>query len=131
MVDDDVLAELTEIYLEAAQKDVGTLERHISSVLEKTDPWDTTCREMRRVVHNVKGQGSSFGYPLMTEIGESLSHLLKAIEQPHEPQIKLVEAHVTALRFVMDQDIKGPGDEECRTLVKRLQELVRKLTPDQ
>ena len=129
MVDDDVLGELTEIYLEAARKDVSELESYISSVFEDRNLWENACLEMRKVTHNVKGQGTSFGYPLMTQIGESLSRLLKAIHQPQDPQLKLVEAHVTALRLVMDQNIQGQGGDQGTLLVSRLEDLVRKLAP--
>lgn len=129
-IDDDVLSELADVYSEAARKDVSELEAQITAILEDRSFWETACKELRRIVHNVKGQGSSFGYPLMTEIGDSLSLLLKMIEELHEPQLKLIEAHVTAMRLVIEQGIKGNGGEQGRLLVSRLRELVEKLTPN-
>lgn len=122
--EEDVLGELTDIYLEAALNDVATLENNLSRAQSNLDLWEDACLELRRTVHNIKGQGTSFGYPLMTRVGESLSHLLKTIDIPSEPQLRLVEAHITALRLVMDQDIKGTGGEQGEALSSRLEDLV-------
>ena len=125
--EDDVLGELTDIYLEAALNDVASLESCLSRAQSDSKQWEDACLEMRRTVHNIKGQGTSFGYPLMTKIGESLSHLLKTIETPSDPQLRLIEAHITALRLVMDQNIKGSGGEQGEALVTRLEDLVMRL----
>ena len=125
--EDDVLGELTEIYLEAALNDVASLENNLSRAQSDPELWEDARLELRRTVHNIKGQGTSFGYPLMTRVGESLSHLLKTIDTPSEPQLRLVEAHITALRLVMDQDIKGNGGEQGEALASRLEDLVVRL----
>ena len=124
---DDALAELTEIYLEAARKDVGDLEALVARALDHPDQWTDVGAEMRRIVHNVKGQGSSFGYPLMTKIGESLSHLLKLVKKPEDPVLKLVEAHISALRLVLDQDIRDEAGAHGQALLRRFRDMVEQL----
>jgi len=120
--------ELTALYLENAFKDVSELEQLQTDVASDPGRWDDCRERMRNIVHNIKGQGSSFGYPLMTRVGESCSKLLKAIEQPEAATLKLFAAHVQTLRTVLDKDIKGNGGELGETLAGRLEALVAKLT---
>ena len=125
---DDAMAELTEIYLEAAHKDVADLEALIGRALSDIGSWEDTSAEIRRITHNVKGQGSSFGYPLMTKIGESLSRLMKSIGDPEKPVLKLVEAHVSALKLVLEQNIRDEAGEHGEALLERFRHMVDRLT---
>ena len=125
---DDALAELTEIYLEAARKDVADLESLIDRAFRDPASWSETSVEIRRITHNVKGQGTSFGYPLMTKIGESLSRLMKAIESPEEPLLKLVEAHISALRLVLEHNIRDEAGERGAALLQRFDVMVEQVT---
>lgn len=124
---DDPMAELKKMYLEGAQADIENLETAIKDALAGTGSWEDQCKTMREITHNVKGQGTSFGYPLMTDIGESLSKLLKSIEDPETPVLKLVAAHIQSLRAVLDKNIEGSGGELGAALIGRLQGLVQKL----
>ena len=124
VVPDDALVELKQVYLAAAEDDVRTLEREIGKTLADHSLWPKACEEMRRVTHNVKGQGTSFGFPLMTAVGNSLSTLLKAIKVPDEPALRLIEAHVSALHLVLSQRIEGSGGSEGAELTRRLEALV-------
>ena len=121
---DDPMAELRQVYLEAVQQDVADLEALIEKALADSAGWSETCLEMRRITHNVKGQGSSFGYPLMTAVGNSLSVLLKKTETPEAGVLKLANAHIASLRLVLTQDIQGSGGAQGAELTKRLTALV-------
>ena len=121
---DDPMAELRQVYLEAVRQDVADLEDLIGKALAESADWAEVCFEMRRITHNVKGQGSSFGYPLMTAVGDSLSVLLKKTDSPDASAFKLAEAHVASLRLVLNQDIQGSGGTQGAELTKRLTALV-------
>jgi len=123
-VADEALEGLREMYLEGAGKDIAGLEEHLSRVQKDGEAWSDACKLMREITHNVKGQGTSFGYPLMTEVGTSLSRLLKLIEAPEEKDVKLVAAHISALRIVLDKDIQGSGGQLGEDLVRKLADLV-------
>ena len=69
MVRRDPVEPLKGLYLEAANKDVSNLERLILDVTEDPAHWAAARRDMRRVTHDVMGQGAAFGYPLMTRVG--------------------------------------------------------------
>ncbi len=124
---DDPMAELKKMYLEGAQSDVSNLETAIDTAMSDSSTWDMQCKTMREITHNVKGQGTSFGYPLMTDVGDSLSKLLKSIDDPQPPTLKLVAAHIQSLRTVLDKNIEGSGGDLGTALIARLRGLVEKM----
>lgn len=123
----DASDELLTLYLENAFKDIAELERLSAAIAADLATWPDNRLPMREITHNVKGQGTSFGYPLITRVGESLSRLLKSVSDPDEAAIKLLTAHVSTLRTVLDQDIKGDGGDLGDSLACHLEALVNKL----
>lgn len=77
------------------------------------------------VMHNLKGQGSSFGYDLLTRIGGSLcDYIRNAPDGADARQVKIIAAHFAALDFVIDKNLKGPGGEAGDRLMAKLNELI-------
>jgi hypothetical protein len=99
----DPVEPLKGLYLEAAHKDVSNLERLIHDVIEDPAHWVAARRDMRRVTHDVMGQGAAFGYPLMTRVGQSLSHLLKVREDLDDAVLELAHNHISALRSALER----------------------------
>jgi len=103
MVRRDPVEPLKGLYLEAANKDVSNLERLVHRVMEDPAHWVAARRDMRRVTHDVMGQGAAFGYPLMTRVGQSLSHLLKICESLDDAVLELARDHISALRSALER----------------------------
>ena len=122
----DPADELRDLYFENALKDVADLRAHVDQVKADLGAWDDAAQGMREIAHNVKGQGSSFGYPLMTRVGDSFHRLVKTLETVDEGKLKLIEAHVTTMQTVLDKDIRGSGGDVGTALSERLEGLVDK-----
>lgn len=116
--------ELVASYLEVARKDVDDLEALAAQLREDRAAWPTIRQAMYQIVHNVKGQGTSFGYPLMTRVGESLLRLVKASDGSIAPDLRLLEAHIAALRTILQHDIRGHGGASGEALAEKLESLV-------
>jgi hypothetical protein len=74
-------------------------------------------------MHNIKGQGASFGYPLVTRIGQSLCRLVAPGRALDEAGLKLAQAHLDALKLVLEKQIAGKGGEVGDKLAARLESL--------
>jgi multidrug efflux pump subunit AcrA (membrane-fusion protein) len=74
-------------------------------------------------MHNIKGQGSSFGYPLVTRLGQSLCRLIAPGRALDDAGLKIAQAHLDALKLVLDQKIAGKGGEVGDKLAARLESL--------
>jgi hypothetical protein len=74
-------------------------------------------------MHNIKGQGSSFGYPLVTRLGQSLCRLIAPGRALDDAGLTIAQAHLDALKLVLDQKIAGKGGEVGEKLAARLESL--------
>lgn len=83
------------------------------------------ARDIHGVAHNIKGQGTSFGYPLMTRLGQSLCQLTRRKAAFSDADLDLIGAHVEAMRLVLAKEIRGDGGELGDRLGTRLEEKVR------
>lgn len=96
----------------------------------RRDPSPENLDKLFRLVHNMRGQGATFGFPLITEIGRNFCRYVR--EKPSEKPVlpALVDQHLKALQVVHSQSIKGGGDDISRQVVKALGAVVeRELAP--
>lgn len=129
----ELLEELRIAYLESVRGDLEALDSLTEDLLQDRRPWRESLERLRRVVHNIKGQGASFGYPLMTELGESLHQLLRDAPGAERPAAvseakEVIQLHVLCLRRVIEGDLKGEPDAKGQSLVERLTALSRRVT---
>jgi chemotaxis protein histidine kinase CheA len=100
------------------------------AVLLKTARQDAAARTaavkgLYGIAHNVKGQGSSFGFPLVTRIAHSLCNLVRQDRAFSDADLGVMQAHLDALRLILVKDIKGEGGEVGAKLAARLENMVK------
>ncbi|WP_282604889.1 Hpt domain-containing protein [Pelagibius sp. Alg239-R121] len=119
--------ELQAMFIEGALEGIAVLERKYAAACAGDLAWPEVILEMRGIAHDIKGQGGSFGYPLITEVGDSLSTLLKHERMQSEAGLKLLAAHITALATILDKAIQGDGGNLGGSYTQRLSALVGEL----
>lgn len=77
--------------------------------------------EIFDLAHNIKGQGLSFGYPLMTRIGESLCGFLRKKRAMDDATFRLIEAHIQAMQVVLRERIQDEKEPLAMQTVFALQ----------
>jgi hypothetical protein len=80
-------------------------------------------RQLFEAAHDVKGQGASFGYPLLSRIGQSLCRIgHSAAHDSFSPEaLKVVAAHVEAMKVILDKRIRGDGGTLGARLAEKLE----------
>ena len=78
-----------------------------------------------RIAHDMKGQGGTFGFPILTEIGESLCRVTAAREDASEGEFAVIRAHADTARRVIAERVEGDGGEIGQRLLADLQALIR------
>lgn len=72
----------------------------------------------------MKGQGGTFGYPLITSFADSLSNFTSIKTDIDDKMVELVKSHVDAMRAVIKGRVKGEGGEIGQQLRKSLQKAI-------
>jgi len=84
-------------------------------------------RNINHIAHELRGQGGIFDYPLITAFGKTLYEATSdATVEVTENRLKLMEAHIDALRLVFGKQIKGNGGEVGMALMKDIERAVQK-----
>jgi len=121
------LAEMHDDYTIWVDQDLRSLKRSLAAA--RSDP--AQCRQhleaLYRTIHDMKGQGQTFGYPLVTEIGESLCRFLDKVDGVGDIEFAVIESHVGALSAVIVNRVEGDGGDIGRQVTLGLRAAVDKL----
>jgi len=83
VVDTDTDEQLVQYYLDWTEDAIQELAGHIDKARSAPEP--DVLQAIYEISHNIKGMGTSFGFPLMTEAGRSLCGYLRARGQGARP----------------------------------------------
>ncbi|KLN60732.1 hypothetical protein WH96_09570 [Kiloniella spongiae] len=123
-------AELIELYRASVEDDFSTLAGILEEIKNNPDGAFEAMDQARSIIHNMKGQGASFGFPLITRVSDSFYELLKhQVEQGslHVSTSQLYEAHLKALRSIITNEISGDGPEIFQEVAVSLKEKVAQI----
>ncbi|MDP6788593.1 MAG: phosphorelay protein [Rhodospirillales bacterium] len=106
---ESVIADLGDDYLKWVEADLEKLQTAMANLKAAQGNNSGEVAEIFQIAHDIKGQGGSFDYQLMTEIG-------------------VIEVHVDALRLVIAEKMKGDGGKAGDSLYKGLEMVVAKVS---
>lgn len=78
------------------------------------------------IAHDMKGQGGTFGYPLITNFSDSLYGFSNNRKEVSDNMVELVKSHVDAMRAVIKGRVSGDGGEIGKGLVDSLNDAIEK-----
>ena len=82
------------------------------------------------IAHDMKGQGGTFGYPLITNFGDSLYKCTHKSEEASDNLVELIKAHVDGMKAVISGRVSGDGGEIGQELLVSLDQAVQKSSTD-
>lgn len=119
------VAALAENFVAWIGEDIAKAREALEHARESAGDNREDIRAIFEVVHNVKGQGGSFGYNLLTRIGGSLCDYIRdAKSSADEQQLKVISAHFAAMEFVLEKKIQGDGGDIGKQLLGKIAQLV-------
>ena len=119
-----VVANLAGAYIESARRDIETLDEAYARAVADQAERGARIKRIAELAHDIKGQGGSFGYPLMSAIGESLGDCCRATDRCDETRLEVIKVHVDAMKTVIDNRLEGDGDARGAELVGLLRDAV-------
>jgi CheY-like chemotaxis protein len=114
------IAGLKKQYLSWAQADLKSLYRALDAARQHLGDAETHVKSMGQTAHSMRGQGGTFGYPLITQIGNSLCELTENVDEFGPPELEALELHVQAIHTVIEGHIEGDGGEAERVMLAGL-----------
>ena len=121
-----VITDLTDNYLEWVEDDLKKIRVAYDRLVNNEGPQREALDAMFRIAHDIKGQGGSFGYDLVTVIGNQLCHFLENREAITPAGIEAVGLHIEAIKVVIGQRMTGDGGKAGEMLLSGLTKVLEK-----
>lgn len=119
-----VVERLAAEYPAHALGDIRTLNRLADRMVAEDDAHAAHYNEIFRIAHDIRGQGTLFGYPLITRCTDSLCLALRRLKPDDGAVIDLVRTHAAALRAILRRGPDNARDPSALFVAAGLELLV-------
>ena len=118
-----VLDDLAKDYVVWVQQDMENLENaYLQACDASGDDRDKIIREtLFRIVHDMKGQGATFGYDLITDIGNHLCRYIERQEKFEASEMDAIKVHIDALKQIIEQKLIADGGQTGQALKAKVE----------
>ncbi|MSO94026.1 MAG: hypothetical protein EXQ86_11590 [Rhodospirillales bacterium] len=82
------------------------------------------------MAHEIRGQGGTFGFPLISIVGDSLCKFLDRRQELTVLDLDIVRIHIFAMKAVFRQGLKGDRGEIGREVASLFRALRERVGPD-
>lgn len=123
------ITDMAEDYLGWVKDDLAKLQGAYDKAINEPAKAGEAKDEMYGFAHDIKGQGGSFGFPLMTAVGNHLCKFMEGVDgNLNAAQLEVVKVHIDTLQVIILQRMEGDGGKAGTHLLKGLDAVVAKVT---
>ncbi|MBZ0324622.1 MAG: hypothetical protein K8F57_00335 [Alphaproteobacteria bacterium] len=115
-----------EAFPEVLLGEVRRMSEDLESCLRDPAAQGDSLESLRTAAFNLKGQGGSVGFAIVSRIGDTLYRLLVARDRLGARDAEIVRAHIEALRAIAVNRCEGEGGEVGREITDALDLLTAK-----
>jgi chemotaxis protein histidine kinase CheA len=83
-----------------------------------------TLGDLYRAAHDLKGQATTFDFPLVSRVGSSLCKLTDDTSDGLPLPLALIDAHIDAIKVIVRDNLKDPSDQMATVLAAELERQV-------
>lgn len=112
--------DLMDGYQGWAVDDLQTLWQAFRETEAASERTAEDVRRMYAIAHEIRGQGGTFGFSLITVLGDSLCKFLDRRPSLDATDLDVVRIHIMAMKAVFRQGLKGDGGQLAAELPKLL-----------
>ena len=121
---EQAIKDMADEYLEWVNVDISNLEASYTKAVKGEAAKD----EIYDNAHELKGQGGSFDYPLMTAVGNQLCKFIEGIKDELNPaQLQVVKVHIDTMKLIILERMSGDGGKAGDRLLKGLDLVIAKV----
>ena len=122
---------MADSYLDWVEEDLKKISAAYERLAAGGDDREADLKRVFEISHDMKGQGGSFGFELITAVGNNLCRLLERIDDSSSPQVQneAVRIHIDAMKLIISSRMRGDGGEQGTAILSGVQQMVEKLVP--
>lgn len=115
------MEELAEDFGDSLLQDIEKLRRAVDEFRAQQD---VELSDLFRQSFDLKGLGSTLGFPLLTGLGQTLCQMFEQRKKLNELDHSIVNAHINAMTAIVANDIRGKDDSTGQAILADLAKLV-------
>ncbi len=116
---------MAEDYPDWVQSYIDELHTHHRRSVDTPEERIQHFKRVNELAHDLRGQGGTFGYPLISYFGDSLFQMSKT-EVIDDSHVEILKAHIDAMSAVIKGRVNGDGGELGQELRTSLQQAIEK-----
>ena len=124
---EEVIIGMTDSYINWVAEDLRKMDEAYAKLVAATGDRKEEIDGVFQVSHDIKGQGGSFGYDLMTALGNELCRLIEKIDKAGPNEIEAIKLHIDSMKLVIGEDMKGTGGNSGEKMLAGLQQVCDKI----
>ena len=105
---------------------LAELSDHCTRALANAERRNANFEKINLLAHELRGQGGTFGYPLITVFGKMLYEVTQDGCRMDDSAVEIVKAHIDAMRVVLREKIAGDGGALGKKIYASLQAAIQK-----
>ena len=124
---EQAIAGMSDQYLDWVQEDIARIDAAYKELAAATGDRAEEIDKVFQVSHDMKGQGGSFGFDLVTAIGNQLCRMIEKMDTIGNAEVEAVRVHIDAMKLVIAQRMKGSGGKAGEQILAGLEKVVAKV----
>lgn len=124
-----VIDDRAEQYPAQARLDLLAMQEIVEALAAPALPEADRSALMERLfqlTYKMKGQGGTFGYPMITAVANHLYIMSKGVKVEREKLCEAIQVHLDTMQLILNRRMTG-ADEESKALVNGLHAIVVKM----
>lgn len=118
---------LTADFTKYLREEIDRLAKSVIEAESNAGERGEIVRKVQTIFNDLRGNGGTYGYPLVTEVGDSACKFIQDMPNWGSPQLAVLRAHTDAMRAIMAANIMGDGGPLGRQLLAGLKTAVDKV----
>ena len=123
---EQVIAEMSGEYLNWVAGDLKKIQDAFKE-LKSSGGTKENLEKIFEIAHDMKGQGGSFNYPLITIVANDLCRLLERLESAGAKETEVIRLHIDTMRVIITDSMEGEGGRAGERLLSGLAKVVAKV----
>lgn len=120
---EEAVSQLADQYRDWVRGDIAKLRDCLATSGADAESRRAAYKVVRQVAHDLRGQGTTFGYPLITRIAQSVSQVVKE-NADGEDAHAILHAHIDAIADVVESDTADAASDKAAEIMETLERAV-------
>ncbi len=105
---ESVMRQLGLEFVDATQDMIGEIDGLLDR-MRRDERGDAAFMELRRIIHSIKGQGGTFGFPLITQVAHMLEDYIETLTELNTRAIDDIQAFIDKISSILDSPTQPTG----------------------